>query len=69
MTTVYSPDWGTLGGVGCLSAGVVALFTTHLVILLLPMAVQEMVMAMWLIVKGFDPVALATDDDPPPMTA
>jgi hypothetical protein len=60
--------WGILGAAAYLTAGVIAVFSTHLVVLLLPLALQEMVMAVWLIVRGFDPVALATDEHQQPMS-
>lgn len=46
--------WGIIAAVLYLTAGVIAIFSTHLVILLMPMALHEMVMAVWLIVKGFN---------------
>jgi hypothetical protein len=51
--------WGIVGTVGYLAAGVIAIFSTELVILLLPLALQEMVMAVWLIAKGFNTSAIA----------
>jgi Gpi18-like mannosyltransferase len=59
--------WGILGVVGYLTAGLVAVFSTHPVLLLTPLAVQEMVMATWLIAKGFRPGALAVRNDPQPL--
>ena len=46
--------WGLLGAVAYFAAGVVAVFTTNPEYLMLPLAVQEMVMAVWLIAKGFN---------------
>jgi len=51
--------WGIAGTIGYLAAGVIAVFSTELVILLLPLALQEMVMAVWLIAKGFNTSAIA----------
>ena len=46
--------WGLVGVAGYLTAGVVVVFGPHLVVLLMPLAVQEMVLAIWLIAKGFN---------------
>jgi hypothetical protein len=59
--------WGIAGTVGYLGAGVIAVFSTELVVLLLPLALQEMVMAVWLIAKGFNTNAIA--DLTPPYAA
>ncbi len=53
--------WGLIGAILYLTAGLIAVFSTHLVILLMPLALQEMVMAVWLIVKGFNPSAIASE--------
>ena len=59
--------WGLLGVFLYEAAGLLDLFaligqtSTILLVLVLPIAVQEMVMAVWLIVKGFNPPALADD--------
>jgi hypothetical protein len=54
--------WGFVGATAYLSTGLVAVFTgTHLVPLLLPLALQEMVMAIWLIAKGFNPGTIASE--------
>jgi hypothetical protein len=50
--------WGIVGAVVYLIAGVLALFGTKLEILLALLGVQEMVMALWLIIKGFNPDAI-----------
>lgn len=57
--------WGLVAVVAYLVAGVIAVFSTNLVILLLPLAVQEMVMATWLIVKGFNPTTAPENDRQP----
>jgi len=57
--------WGLAGTVLGLVAGLLVLFQSIAVlsgtqvVLNLPIAVQEMVLAVWLIVKGFSPKALA----------
>ena len=52
--------WGLVGGLLYLVAPMVGLFGTDLGFLMLPLALQEMVLALWLIVKGFDSTSLAT---------
>jgi hypothetical protein len=58
--------WGLIALVMLLSAVLITLFdgepfavSGNLILLALPIAVQEMVLAVWLIVKGFNPPALA----------
>jgi hypothetical protein len=51
--------WGIAAAVAYASAGLTAMFGTTLDILLMPMLLQEMVMAVWLIVKGFNASAIA----------
>lgn len=57
--------WGLAGTVLCLAAGLLVLFQSIAVlsgtqvVLSLPIGVQEMVLAAWLIVKGFSPKAKA----------
>lgn len=57
--------WGLAGTVLCLTAGLLVLFqsiavlSSTQVVLSLPIGVQEMVLAVWLIVKGFNPKAKA----------
>jgi Domain of unknown function (DUF4386) len=55
--------WGLLGAVAYFAGGVVAVFSSNPVYLLLPLGVQEMVMAVWLIAKGFSPEAAVLQDD------
>ncbi len=58
--------WGFLAGALCLAATVYGTFnasfgfTTLNTILNMPIGVQEMVLAIWLIVKGFNPSAVAS---------
>jgi len=54
--------WGFIGAVLLLAGHVLAYFSVNsLGILDLPIALQEMVFAVWLIVKGFNPTALASE--------
>ena len=46
--------WGLIGAIVYLAAGVMALFGTEIGFLLALLGVQEMVMALWLIFKGFN---------------
>ena len=50
--------WGFVGAILYLTAGVLAVFATDFSIFMLPLGLQEMVMAVWLIVKGFNPSAI-----------
>jgi Domain of unknown function (DUF4386) len=53
--------WGLVGAVLYLTAPIGSMFGFSLGVLMAPLAVQEMVMAVWLIAKGFSPSVLATD--------
>jgi hypothetical protein len=53
--------WGIIAGVLYLAAGLIAVFGANLEILTMPMFLQEMVMAVWLIVKGFNPSPIASE--------
>jgi len=46
--------WGLLGAVFIVSFGLMGMFGTSLLYLAIPIAVQEMAMAFWLIIKGFN---------------
>jgi len=50
--------WGIVGAIVYLIASVLALFGTSMDLLLALLGVQEMVMALWLIFKGFDQAAI-----------
>jgi hypothetical protein len=57
--------WGLIGAALVLLYGLLSLFSltpdlSSLAILAVPIAVQEMVFAVWLIVKGFNPLAIAS---------
>jgi hypothetical protein len=59
--------WGVLGAPLMFASAALVMFdvfgssSTPATILMLPLAVQEMALALWLIFKGFHPEALATD--------
>ena len=50
--------WGLLGGILYLASGIIALFGTDLGFLLAVLGIQEMIMALWLIFKGFESSAM-----------
>jgi hypothetical protein len=55
--------WGLIGAVAILIASVMATFDIFLVLamlLVIPIALQEQIMAIWLIVKGFNSSAIAS---------
>jgi len=53
--------WGLLGAALVLAFGLLGLFGNILIYLALPIAVQEMALAGWLIVKGFNPSAFISE--------
>ena len=52
--------WGLVGATVYLAQPLLGMFGSVLEILFAPLALQEMVFAVWLIVKGFNPSALAS---------
>jgi hypothetical protein len=56
--------WGLVAAVLYLVGGLIAVFSANPVILLLPMLPQEMVMAVWMIMKGFNAPAIASGPTP-----
>ena len=46
--------WGLIGAILYLASGLFAMFSLDFGILEAPLALQEMVLAVWLIVKGFN---------------
>jgi hypothetical protein len=53
--------WGLVGAVLYLVPPIGSMFGLSIGVLMAPLAVQEMVMALWLITKGFSPTALAAE--------
>jgi hypothetical protein len=60
--SVWGLVFGILGIVSCalVSIGLIAPFGTEQVLMVIPMLPQEMVLAVWLIAKGFNPSAIAS---------
>jgi len=52
--------WGLIGAVIYLAQPILAMFGSELDILFAPLALQEMVLAVWLIVKGFNSSVIAS---------
>lgn len=58
--------WGLVGAMLTIAASIsvmfhlIGLMSTSFIVLVLPIAVQEMVLGAWLIVKGFNPSAIAS---------
>ncbi len=57
--------WGLIGGTLLLAAGLLGMFgfspfSTILIVLTLPIALNEMVLAVWLIIKGFNSSAIVS---------
>jgi len=52
--------WGLIGATLMLATGLLRMIDPSLIYLALPILVQEMVLAAWLIVKGFNPSAIAS---------
>lgn len=59
LIPAWLSGWGLIAAILYLIGGLYDLFSTEMIVLFLPMFVQEMVMAVWLIVKGFNPSAIA----------
>jgi hypothetical protein len=56
--------WGLIGAVAILTASLMATFDIFLglaMLLVIPIALQEQAMAIWLIVKGFSSSAIASE--------
>ena len=60
--SVWGLVFGISGIVSCalVSTGLIAPFSTAQIVMVVPMLPQEMVLAVWLIVKGFNPPAIAS---------
>jgi hypothetical protein len=66
--------WGLIGAAVYLAAGLMVLYglepgSTPQMLLDVPLGLQEMALALWLIVKGFDPAAFGSEAGPQPVEA
>lgn len=59
LTPRWLSIWGLIGAVLYLTSGLAALFSVNFDILMTPLALQEMILAIWLIIKGFNTQPLA----------
>ena len=55
--------WGLIGATLMLATGVIRMFDPSLIYGVLPILVNEMVLAIWLIVKGFNSSAIASPSE------
>jgi hypothetical protein len=59
--------WGLIAAVAILNASVIATFdilpVLFAILLMIPIPLQELTMSIWLIVKGFNPDAIASESD------
>ena len=53
--------WGLVGAVLYIAAPLLSMFGFEWDILMFPLALQEMALAVWLIVKGFNPSAITSE--------
>jgi len=53
--------WGLAGAIVSLAVPLLEMFGSELGILIVPLALQEMVLAVWLIIKGFNSSAIASE--------
>lgn len=53
--------WGLIGAILYLAEGLFHMFSVDFGILMVPLALLEMVLAVWLIVKGFNPSPIASE--------
>ena len=52
--------WGIIGGILYFASPLLGMYGIEWGFLMLPLAVQEMVLALWLIIKGFNPKVIAS---------